>query len=320
MNQQNANKISNDSQVINNFSRPLYCCWCLYVRWILSILIWGSIIVLIISSKLFYYFYIFWDYFILFILCEILSPTFFLFKYKSNKKLDEIMSNFFNNHPKIVFKYIEYYGNGYMETTSPFAYNNCSNISEKWIINKEESKGKSFIKLNVVSEVYFGNQSTFNIYTMRRNNFIKKVKSNNIMTDIYFEGLENYYFICSENNNFSCFSNCGCYILFVILSLGEIYTLILNKMTLEKTVFVKKKITSEIVLYIGDFNNNQIQNATQTEQNVQIADRVIIHVNQDKNVSNKKDKNVNNNYLENDPIKNTERNDILKISQSNNPN
>ena len=249
MRQQNYYKISNIQEIKK--SKSSCCgCFCYCMRWFFSILIWISIvgiiilkdskkkdirIALIITLSISYAIYLG----LIFV-----SPTFHLIGSKSKSKLDTIMSQFFKSVPTIKFQYVRAYYNRYKTTSKDFPIYNCKDISENWIVSKEEIKRKYFMSFSIISEIYMKDQDTINEYERQRDKFMATVNSSNVKTTINYQNLNNKYIICLKKKKCGCFLNCGIYFLFSILTFEEIYALVLNILTLEKTFTVKKEISA----------------------------------------------------------------------------
>ena len=117
------------------------------------------------------------------------------------------MSDFFKEVPTIKFEYVQAIYNGYRTTSREFPIYNCQDISENWIVSKEEIKGKYFMRLSIISEIYMKNRDTINAYERHREKFIADVNSSNVKTTINYKNLQNEYFFCLENKKYSCFVN-----------------------------------------------------------------------------------------------------------------
>ena len=243
MNQQNMLKITNIKEIKNLKTLSDSCCCC-STRWFFSILVWGSILGIILLENEIVFYILLPLFYINYLLLEFYSPSFFFVRSKSNSKFNKIMSDYFKNTPKIKFEFTKLSSNGYTTNSCDFIINSCQDKSEEWILSKEELKRKYFIKFTIVSEIYSDDVNTVNEYNSKRQNFIATVNSNNVYTKINYENLSNECFICLDNEKCSFYVNCCVFLLFAILSFGEIYTLILKVMTLEKSFLVKKVITA----------------------------------------------------------------------------
>lgn len=109
------------------------------------------------------------------------------------------------------------------------------------------------------------------------------------------------------------------YIIFLFLSLGAIYELILRLITLEKTIKIKKLIRNSIVINfinIANINENEFQNPSETVQNNNNIGEIGIAVHNNKNRINLKDNNLNNNQIDNESNRNSERENVNGLTNS----
>ncbi len=268
--EQQSLKISNET-LVSNSENPesnylCYCFYCYCCRWSLSIVLWFLIIFMIVQGGggiLCYISFIF-IYFI-YLPFEFGSQTHFLLLSQSYQKFDKLMSDYFEAFPKIFFKTID-------GKEIPFTNYFCKDISKKWILNNEELKRKYFIRLKIISELYMNDQNTKEAYIRQRLNFIKFTKDSNITTEFNYNNLNlkfNYFF-CLENKKCKWFTAYWAYIILNILTFGEIYSLILKLITIEKSYTIKKLITiNNDVNIIIRGENNKIEKEIKINYDIQ---------------------------------------------------
>jgi len=298
-----------------------YLC-CTIFKWILSLLIWASIISLIIISKttktdtLIPMIIMSFSYCLYFI-SEFFSPTLRLICSKSKRAFNPVISDFKEAKPNIIFTCVEQMYNARKITTQNFPFIFYRDMSEDIILDKEEIKGKHYIKLKINREIFSDNNETLLAFNQRKLQFFKEMTSGSTWVDISFPGLQNTYLISIRNEENCClFLNSLVYIIFVLLSLGEIYELILKSIIFEKTITIKKLITirKSIVIHIVNENENKSQIPSDAGQNNNKGKTEIV-VHNDENRLNIKDNNLKNNQIGNQSNRNSERENILTNEQ-----
>ena len=305
---QNSYKLLSQQKETNLYNSFSYNYLYIALKWILSLLIWGNFISFIIlqiknkkSSSLIPITVMSFSY-ILYFIFEFCTPTLMLLCSKTNKTLKEVLFDFKEAAPEINFICHDEIYNGHKINTFRFPYIFCMDISKTDLIydKKEKNNRKKILKLKINREIYsFSNDSeTFKVFNQKRNKFFQKMKNGKSWVDISFSGLKNTYLINIENEeNKSLFSNCLIYFIFLFLSLGEIYELILKSITVEKTITISKIITvkNEIIIPACIENNNESKINRETEQNDNNAGQTEITVNTHNNLklnltnNNKKD-------------------------------
>ena len=112
------------------------------------------------------------------------------------------------------------------------------------------------------------------------------------------------------------------FLIFVFLSLGVIYHLILNSIIVEKTITIKKiiAIKFEIRIPIRNANGNEPQIRSKDEENIINIGETEIVIHNNGNKLKLKDNNLKKNQKKDEPNRNSERKNVLTNSRLNNPN
>ena len=198
-------------------------------------------------------------------------------------------------------------------TTQNFPFIFYRDMSEDIILDKEEIKGKHYIKLKINREIFSDNNETLLAFNQRKSLFFKEMTSGSTWVDISFPGLQNTYLISIRNEENCClFLNSLVYIIFVFLSLGEIYELILKSIIFEKTITIKKLITIKKSIVIHIVNESQIPSEARQNNNNIGKTEIVVH--NEENRLNIKDNNIKNNQIGNHSNRNTERENIKQMN------
>ena len=252
-------------------------CWsCIFIiiKCLLFLSIWGNITWLIILIK--YYknsdplipiLCIIISY-VLYFIFEICSPTLSLILSKiTDEEYEKVKSEFIQAAPDINFTCFDEIYNGHKIVSHKFPYKFCMDNSDMPIFYLEpgDKNRKCFIKLIINREILFNDDETHNAFNQKKQEYSQEIESGKRWVDISFFGLKNTYLITFENK---CkFLNCLVYIIFIFLTLGELYELILYCNTEKKTITIRKIITIKDELKIPAHIENESQNSNETEQN-----------------------------------------------------
>ena len=206
--------------------------------------------------------------YILYFIFEIFCPTLsFLFS-KPNKDYDDIISDFRQAAPEIIFTSFDEIYNGHKIASHKFHYKFCMDNSEHLSLNQEEkAKKKCFIKLKINRVIISNDQETYDKFSQKEKEYSQEMKTEKRWVDISFSGLRNTYLI-SNGNKCILFI----YIIFIFLSLGEVYEFILKCNTLEKTITISKIITikDEFKIPVLSKNDNESQKSSETKSESEI--------------------------------------------------
>ena len=252
-------------------------CWsCIFIiiKCLLFLSIWGNITWLIILIK--YYknsdplipiLCIIISY-VLYFIFEICSPTLSLILSKiTDEEYEKVKSEFIQAAPDINFTCFDEIYNGHKIVSHKFPYKFCMDNSDMPIFYLEpgDKNRKCFIKLIINREILFNDDETHNAFNQKKQEYSQEIESGKRWVDISFFGLKNTYLITFENK---CkFLNCLVYIIFIFLTLGELYELILYCNTKKKTITIRKIITIKDEFKIPTHIENESQNSNETEQN-----------------------------------------------------
>jgi hypothetical protein len=309
-------------------------CWsCIFIiiKCLLFLSIWGNITWLIILIK--YYknsdplipiLCIIISY-VLYFIFEICSPTLSLLLSKiTDEEYEKVKSDFIEAAPDINFTCFDEIYNGHKIVSHKFPYKFCMDNSEMPIIYQEpgDKNRKCFIKLIINREILYNDDETHNAFNQKKQEYSQEIESGKRWVDISFFGLKNTYLITFENK---CkFLNCLVYIIFIFLTLGELYELILYCNTKKKTITIRKIITIKDELKIPAHIENESQNSNETEQNNKnkSENEIILHNNGNKLMLKNSTRNqfifksINSNYNQNEKESNRNpENESITISK-----
>ena len=149
-------------------------------------------------------------------------------------------------------------------------------ISKNDDFNLEEER-KYFVKLIINREILPNDDETRDDFKQKEKEYSQEIENGKRWVDVSFFGLKNICLIRIQNK--CClFSNCFVYIIFIFLSLGEFYELILWCITVEKIITIKKiiKIKDEfkIPVSITNISQNPNENDCKNSEN-----EIILHNN-----------------------------------------
>ncbi len=251
-----------------------------------------------------------------------LSSIYFFKRQKTTKKLDQIILDLTTKLPEINFKCYEKIYNGYRISSSKFPYIFCMDISGNLNFDKEEFKNKHYLQLNIKKEIYTNDNETLNLFIHKKNQFYQAMTTARKWVDISIPEYNSTLLINIGNDSCCQFTNVMIYIIFVILSLGVIYHLILNSLIVEKTITIKKiiAIKFEIRIPIRNANGNEPQIRSKDEENIINIGETEIVIHNNGNKLKLKDNNLKKNQKEDEPNTNSERKNVLTNSRLNNPN
>ena len=247
---------------------------CIYtiMKWILTLSIWGNMVWLIIitnkdkNTDLLIPFLLMTISYILYVIFEFFSPTLSLLRSKiTNKGYEEVISDFVQAAPDINFTSLDEIYNGHKIDSHKFHYKFCMDYSKKSIYNLKEKKGKYFVKIIINREIYSNDNETSDAFSEKEKEFSQEINSGKRWVDISFPGLKNTCLI--TNGNKCIFSSCLVYIIFIFLSFGEIYELILKCKFVEKTITIKKMITVQNEFKFPVIKANEIATQNISEKN-----------------------------------------------------
>ena len=261
-------------------------CWSCYcfiiIKCVLSLSIWANMIWLILLTKkdknsdmLIPILGMTISY-ILYFIFEICSPTLsLLLSIITNKDINEVISDFIQAASDINFTCFDEIYNGHKIASHKFPYKFCMDNSEKSNLNPKDKKGKYFVKLIINREILLNDDETLEAFSQKKKEYSQEIESGKRWVDISFFGLKNTYLISIENK--CLFSNCFVYIIFIFLSLGEIYEFILWCITVEKTITIKKIITikDEFKFPVHIVNKNESKNSSEKKN----ENEIILHNN-----------------------------------------
>jgi len=293
-------------------------------RWILTLEVWGSLIWLIIIeiisgpdpnsdsipipsivltlSYLVYFVFEFASPFCKILLC-------------CSKTYSEYISNFIEAAAEIKFMNQQEIFNGKKLTYLSFPYFFSRDIGENLILEKGEIKGKYFLKLYINREIFSDDNDTLQSFNQEKNKFYQRIRDTDGTTwvDIWFKRLKTTVFLNNENKYI--FLNATIFIIFALLALGEIYQLIVNLNTEEKTITIKKIIKNTIIIPIIHNNENKPQIPSETNQINNINSEVDIVVHNNENKLNDKNNDLKKTQKGNELNRNSERENVLKIQK-----
>jgi hypothetical protein len=309
-------------------------CWsCIFIiiKCLLFLSIWGNITWLIILIK--YYknsdplipiLCIIISY-VLYFIFEICSPTLSLILSKiTDEEYEKVKSDFIQAAPDINFTCFDEIYNGHKIVSHKFPYKFCMDNSDMPIFYLEpgDKNRKCFIKLIINREILYNDDETHNAFNQKKQEYSQEIESGKRWVDISFFGLKNTYLITFENK---CkFLNCLVYIIFIFLTLGELYELILYCNTEKKTITIRKIITIKDEFKIPTHIENESQNSNETEQNNKnnSENEIILHNNGKKLMlkNSTRDqfifKSINSNYNQNEKESNRNpENESITISK-----
>jgi hypothetical protein len=320
-------------------------CWsCIFIiiKCLLFLSIWGNITWLIILIK--YYknsdplipiLCIIISYALYFIF-EICSPTLSLILSKiTDEEYEKVKSEFIQAAPDINFTCFDEIYNGHKIVSHKFPYKFCMDNSDMPIFYLEpgDKNRKCFIKLIINREILYNDDETHNAFNQKKQEYSQEIESGKRWVDISFFGLKNTYLITFENK---CkFLNCLVYIIFIFLTLGELYELILYCNTEKKTITIRKIITIKDEFKILP-NENESQNHIENRQDNRSNNEteIILHNNgneltlkstinkyifksQNENESNRNPENESYRNPENESYRNPENESIIVSKFSN---
>ena len=248
---------------------------------IFQILILGAIAFLVINLflniiklKLSFEIFIIVAIYIFYLIAEFKST---MFRFLSNKgKFQNIMQNLIQTPPIIQFfcecYHLEFrvsysrYGGGTRSTKVisysekvQFPYYCARDVSGLFELNatKEEIKGKSFIKLEIIPEINFADELTYMDYDYFRTQFYdinrRRDQFINYSEERLIPGSQNLYLACFKEKETFCI-NKGLFILFTIIPLAEFYKCYVNSCSLNQQFKIRKLISSRY-----DLNQDQYQ-------------------------------------------------------------
>ena len=254
-------------------------CWnyiFIIIKCLLTLSIWGNMTWLIIITKedkntdplipildmIFSY--------VLYFIFEICSPTLSLLcSAIADKDYEKVISDFMQAAPDINFTCFDEIYNGHKKASHKFPYKFCTDNSEYSILNEEDKKRKCLVKLIINREIFYNDDETRDAFRQKEKEYSQEIESGKRWVDISFFGLKNICLISLKSNCLS--SSCSIlvlvYIIFIFLSFGEIYELILYCTTMRKTITIKKIITIKDEFKISARIANAFQNSSETNQN-----------------------------------------------------
>jgi hypothetical protein len=308
-----------------------WSCIFIIIKFFLFLSIWGNIAWLIILIK--YYknsdplipiLCIIISY-VLYFIFEICSPTLSLLLSKiTDEEYEKVKSDFIQAAPDINFTCFDEIYNGHKIVSHKFPYKFCMDNSDMPIFYLEpgDKNRKCFIKLIINREILYNDDETHNAFNQKKQEYSQEIESGKRWVDISFFGLKNTYLITFENK---CkFLNCLVYIIFIFLTLGELYELILYCNTEKKTITIRKIITIKDEFKIPAHIENESQNSNETEQNNKnnSENEIILHNNGNKLMLKNSTKNqfifksINSNYNQNEKESNRNpENESITISK-----
>jgi len=195
-------------------------------------------------------------------------------------------------------------------------------ISGNLNFDKEEFKNKHYLQLNINKEIYTNDNETLNLFNHKKNQFYQAMTTGRKWVDISIPEYNTTLLINIGNDSCCQFTNVMIYIIFVFLSLGVIYHLILNSIIVEKTITIKKiiAIKFEIRIPIRNANGNEPQIRSKDEENIINIGETEIVIHNNGNKLKLKDNNLKKNQKKDEPNRNSERKNVLTNSRLNNPN
>ena len=257
------------------------CCF-IIIKCFLSLSIWGNMIWLILLTKndknsdLLIPILGMTISYILYFIFEICSPTLsLLLSIITDKDINEIISDFKQAAPDINFTCFDEIYNGHKIASHKFPYKFCMDISEDPILNLKDKKGKYFVKLIINREILYNDDETHNAFNPKKQEYSQEIESGKRWVDISFFGLKNTYLLNIENK--CLFSYCFVYIIFIFLTLGELYELILYCSTKKKTITIRKIITIKDEFKFPVHIANEIESKNSSEKNNE--NEIILHNN-----------------------------------------
>ena len=257
-------------------------CCLIIIKYFLSLSIWGNMIWLILLTKkdknsdmLIPILGMTISY-ILYFIFEICSPTLsLLLSIITDKDINEVISDFMQAAPDINFTCFDEIYNGHKIASHKFPYKFCMDNSEKSNLNNKKKKGKYFFKLIINREILLNDDETLEAFSQKKKEYSQEIESGKRWVDISFFGLKNTYLINIENK--CLFSYCFVYIIFIFLTLGEIYEFILWCITVEKTITIKKIITIKDEFKFPVHIANEIESKNSSEKKNE--NEIILHNN-----------------------------------------
>jgi hypothetical protein len=242
------------------------------MKCILTLSIWGNMIWLIFisiedkNSDMIIPILVMIISYILYVIFEFFSPTLSLLRSKiTNKGYEEVISDFVQAAPDINFTCFDEIYNGHKIASHKFSYKFCMDNSENTFFNLEEIKEKDLVKIIINREIYSNDIETSDAFSQKEKEFSQEINNGKRWVDISFPGLKNTCLI--SNGNKCIFSSCLVYIIFIFLSFGEIYELILKCKFVEKTITIKKMITVQNEFKFPVIKANEIATQNISEKN-----------------------------------------------------
>jgi len=257
-------------------------CFFIFIKCLLTSSIWGLMIWLIIIKKedkntdpLIPILGMIISY-VLYFIFEIYSPTLSLLRSIKDKEFKDVISDFIQAAPDINFTCFDEIYNGHKIASHKFPYKFCMDISKNDDFNLEEER-KYFVKLIINREILPNDDETRDDFKQKEKEYSQEIENGKRWVDVSFFGLKNICLIRIKNK--CClFSNCFVYIIFIFLSLGEFYELILWCITVEKKITIKKIITIKdefkIPVSITNISQNPNENDCKNSEN-----EIILHNN-----------------------------------------
>ena len=181
--------------------------------------------------------------YLFYVICEFISPTFNFLKNKiSPDKLKDIFDLLIKTSPQIeVFK--EKNENKYEQ----LVYKSSRDVSGyiDLDVSKEELKGKSFIALEIIPEIYLSDEISFLDYVIFKGKFSKKyVGFGGTKEKRYIIEDFNNYILINIGNKTPCSVNYIFYIIFTIIPIVLFYKLYINSFFYEKQIKIIKLIST----------------------------------------------------------------------------
>ena len=277
-----SNQDSDETLITQEEKKSSWSIFLIIIKIILSLSIWANIIWLILLTKkdknsdmLIPILGMTISY-ILYFIFEICSPILsLLLSIITDKDINEVISDFIQAAPDINFTCFDEIYNGHKIASHKFPYKFCMDISEDPILNVENIERKSYVKLIINREIFYIDDETLGAFRQKEKEYSQEVESGKRWVDISFFGLKNTYLINIENK--CLFSYCFVYIIFIFLTLGEIYEFILWCITVEKTITIKKIITIKDEFKFPVHIANEIESKNSSEKNNE--NEIILHNN-----------------------------------------